>query len=257
MKIQIIIGLLLLFSCSVMGQEPEESSDYYEEEEIVEEEIDYTPMFSFGLEFNVGIPVGGFRQNLNRLSFGGGGYFLVRTNPSSSVPVLAGLSGGISIYDSQSQDQVILIDGFSVDARLTTRNSIFMGHGMLRILPPVDLPFQPFIDGMFGVKNLYTRTTLEERIAFEANETLETYIEQGDWAISYGGAVGVQFLVGGDEGVYFLIEARCSYLGGDAADYLVRIEDPNVQIVDTIDAFEEKNSATDMIIPQIGISFVF
>jgi len=256
MKFRILLLLSLwIFAIDLSAQEVEEA-EYYEEEE---QEIvsDRNPMFSLGLEFDLGIPLNNFKENLDRIAFGGGGYFLVRTNPSSNVPVFAGLSGRVLTYDSERQNQIILIDGFSIDAELTTRNSIFMGHGMIRILPPVNFSIQPFFDGMLGFNNLFTRTTLEEQGAFEEDNTIDSYIEQGDWALSYGGAVGFQMVVGGQGNMFFLIEGRCTYLRGNAADYLVRIEDPNVQITDTIDAFEEKNSTTDMLIPQIGVSFVF
>lgn len=258
MKFRLLIFLLLFFSMVLNAQETEpeyeEEQEYYEEDGAMD---DYIPKFSFGIEVDLGIPLGAFNDNLGRLAVGGGGSFLVRTNPSSDVPVFAGISGRVMIYDQQSQNQLILIDGFTVDARLATRNNIFMGHAVLRILPPVNSGIQPFIDGMLGFKNLFTRTTLEDRSNFGDSETIESYIEQGDWALSYGGAVGFQVVVGGNEEVIVVFEGRCSYLGGNAADYLVRIDDPNVQIIDTIDAFEEKNSPTDMIIPQIGVSFVF
>lgn len=257
--------LCFLLNMVVLLSAQEESIEL--EEEVVEEEYDseeefsdedYVPMFSLGISLDVGVPMGNFNDNLDGIGLGFGGNFLIRTNRQANVPVLAGLSGGLIIYDSESQDQIILIDGATINGRLTTRNSIFMMHGVFRILPPVNSSIQPFIDGLVGFKNFYTRTTLEDLDAFE-DDTIESYIEQGDWAFSFGGAAGVQWLVGGgwEENFYLMLEARCSYLKGSAANYLVRIDDPNLQIVDTIDAFEEKNSTTDILIPSIGVSFVF
>ena len=115
-----------------------------------------------------------------------------------------------------------------------------MGHAVIRVLPPVSLKIQPYFDGMIGFKNLFTRTTLEDQDVFEGDDTIESYIEQGDWAFSFGGALGIQILIGGHESFFILLDGRCTYLKGSAADYLVRNADPNVQIIDTIDAFEEK-----------------
>lgn len=242
----IIISVLLYLSLS--------NFSFAQESNLAEEEV-FIPKFSFGIDFGIGIPIGNFWENVNRVSFGAAGHILFRTNPKSTVPILMGIHGGLSIYDSESQNQFLLIDGFEVNGRLATRNNIFIGNGVVRILPPVDLSFQPYFDGMFGFKNLYTRTTLEDLDA--GNETIESYIEQGDWAFSYGGAVGCQFLIGGDEEVFILLDIKCAYLIGEAADYLVRIDEPNVQIIDPIDAFEERNSTTNLLLPQIGVSFLF
>lgn len=262
MKFKFLIFLSLCSITFLQAQEVEEEvenvDEYFEEGEIIEEELaDKTPMFSLGIEFDLGIPLNTFNENVDGIAFGFGGSFLVRTNPKSSVPVLAGISGRYNNYDRESQNQLIIVDGGTVDGRIITRNSIFMGHGILRILPPVNFPIQPYFDGLFGIKNLFTKTSLEESLEFGESEVIESYIEQGDWALSYGGALGAQILITGQDNFYMLFDLRCAYLRGDAADYLVRIDDPNIQIVDTIDAFEEKNSSTDMLIPQIGFSFVF
>ncbi len=260
MKIIYSLAFLLLFTGSFLYGQEEETEEYEEYEEETEEyfeEGDFLPRFSLGIEFSVGIPLNKFKENLNTIGVGASGSFLIRTNPSSNIPVFAGLSGGVVTYDSESQNQIIIIDGATIDARLITRNSVFFGHGIFRVLPPVNISVQPYFDGMIGFKNLYTRTTLEDREFAAEDGSIESYIEQGDWAFSYGGAVGAQILVGGNESLFIMLDARVSYLVGNAADYLVRIEDPNVQIVDTIDAFEEKNSTTDMMIPQLGVTFIF
>ncbi|MFT5385175.1 MAG: hypothetical protein ACI8VT_003166 [Saprospiraceae bacterium] len=251
MKTSFFIFFLLCFTTFLYAQD--------EAEDLLETPKDIpTPMFSLGIEFDVGIPLNDFNDNLNRLTWGFSGSFLVRTNPAATVPVLLGLSGGAVFYDAEIRDQLIFIDGYTIEGRSTTRNGIFMMHGLLRLLPPVDLPVQPYIDGMFGFKNFYARTLIEELNPPDNEEALEdSYIEQGDWALSYGGAVGLQYLVGAGAGIYILLDVRCVFLKGSTADYLVRNTDPNLQIVDTIDAFEEKKSTTDMLIPQIGVSFVF
>ena len=251
MKTRFVLFFLLYFTSFLFAQE--------ETEEIapVSEEV-AAPMFSLGIEFNLGIPLNDFNENLDLLTWGGSGSFLVRINRSSEVPVLVGLSGGALFYDAEVQEQLIFIDGYTLNGRSTTRNGIFMMHGLVRVLPPVDYSFQPYIDGMFGFKNFYARTTLEELTPPDNEEPLEdSFIEQGDWTYSFGGAVGLQYLIGTESGIYILLDARCLYLMGGAANYLVRNPDPNIQIIDTIDAFEEKNSTTDMLIPQIGVSFVF
>jgi hypothetical protein len=223
------------------------------------QEVDevFIPKVSFGIDMGIGIPIGRFQENLNSVSFGGGGHILVRTNPKSEIPVFMGIYGGISIYDSESRNQFLIIDGFNVNARVATRNNIFIGNGVVRILPPVNFPIQPYFDGLFGFKNLFTRTTIEDLDVGGDDDTIDSYIEQGDWAFSFGGALGGQILIGGNEEIFILLDFKCTYLLGEAADYLVRNNDPNIQIVDPIDAFEERNSTTNLLLPQIGVSFLF
>ncbi len=228
---------------------------FAQENNLSEEEV-FIPKFSIGIDLGVGVPLGDFWSNLNQVAFGAGGHILFRTNPKADLPVFMGFQGGISIYDSESREQFLIIDGFEVNARLATRNNIFVGNGVVRVLPPVNFPVQPYFDGMFGFKNLFTRTTLEDLDAGD-DSTIESYIEQGDWAFSYGGAIGTQIIIGGHEEVYILLDIKCAYLIGEAADYLVRSEDPSVQVIDPIDAFEERNSATNLLLPQIGVSFLF
>ncbi len=254
----LLLFVLLGFGVQINAQEEgAEFEEDYAAEENYEEDSDYIPMFSLGLEFDLAIPQANFRDNLDGVGVGVGGNFLVRTNRQASIPVLAGISSRIVFHDRERQDQIVIIDGESIDGRFITRNNIFMIHGMMRVLPPVNSPIQPFIDGMVGFRNFYTRTILQDLDSYD-DDTIDSYIEQGDWAFSFGGAVGFQVLIRELYGGYYiLLEGRCSYLKGSAADYLARRDDPNVPIVDTIDAFEEKNSTTDMLIPQIGVSFVF
>ncbi len=250
MKLKFLIGLFFFSTAFLLAQENVEDTDFVEEFP--------TPKFSFGMEFNLGVPLNDFRENLDQLAWGFSGSFMMRANPTSDLPLYLGLSGGVLFYDVEIQDQLVFIDGFTLQGRSTTRNGIVVGHGMFRILPQFNLPFQPYLDGMLGLKNFYTRTMWEELDPPDNEEALDdSFIEHGDFAVSYGGAIGLQMIVGHSEGVFILLDARCLYLTGPSADYLVRNEDPNNVIIDTIDAFEEKNSTTDLLIPQIGLSFVF
>lgn len=249
----LVIALLFLFSTYGMAQVEEGFEEEIEEE--MEEENVTGIRFIFDGNFRLGFPLGNFRNNLNRVGVGAGGSFLMRVKPD--LPIFAGVSLGWITYDSERADLILFDDGISYDASLVTRTSIFMGHGLLRFMPPVNFSLKPYFEGRVGFKNLYTRTTLKDEEAIE-DDTISTEIDDGDWAFSFGGAIGLHIPVSFSEEGIFSIDIQCAYLMGNAADYNVRRADlDNTTIEDTIEAFELKNSTTDMLMPTIGFSVVF
>ena len=197
----------------------------------------------------VGIPLDEFADNLDALGFGAGGLLAFRIKNS---PIYAGIELSGMIYDSQTDRYSVNIGGFIEEYDLRTSNSIFLGHFLLRIMPDIDFPVKPYIDGMIGTKNLYTRTKLIDINDVEPDE--QSRIEEGDWAFSYGGAFGLQISISKKDNAF--LDLRCAYLPGTNASYLVRREaDETVSYEEPIDAFERKNSATLLLMPQIGVTF--
>lgn len=200
----------------------------------------------------VGIPMGLFQENLDRVGFGGGGILTVRI---PNTPIYGGLELSGMIYGSETQDYLINIGGFIKSYELRTTNNFFLGHFLIRVAPEIDFPIKPYVDGLIGTKNLYTRTRLTDQDDNDDDNT-DSRIEQGDWAFSYGGAIGLQMDIFGNSGI--VLDLRCAYLPGTNADYLVRRDgDSNTVYDDPIEAFEKRNSPTTLLLPQIGITFQF
>lgn len=201
--------------------------------------------------FQMGIPMDEFRDNLNDIGFGGGGLLIFKIG---ETPVYTGIELSGMVFDAESTDYTVNIGGFFEDYELKTNNSIFLGHAVLRFAPTTTFPIRPYFDGMIGFKNLYTRTRLIDLDDVDQDDGDNSRIESGDWAFSYGGAVGVQLDIFGNPGI--TLDLRCAYLPGTNASYLVRkpVTD-NVIFDEPIDAFERKNSITTILLPQIGVSF--
>lgn len=199
--------------------------------------------------FQVGIPMEDFQDNLGKIGFGGGGLALIRFN--KNLPFFGGLELSGMTYDSEAQTYQLNIGGFIERYTLRTNNSIFLMHGLVRVSPPVNLPVRFYLDGMVGVKNLYTRSKLTND--FNQEDTRGN-VEQGDWAFSYGGAAGLMIPLGKEGGTDITLDIRCAYLPGATATYLVRKSNDNGPYDDPIDAFEEKASATTLLMPQVGIT---
>lgn len=201
------------------------------------------------LNFSVGIPQQAFRDRFDATGFGFGGSVLVDL---PSLPLQGGLDFSYTGYERAKLDLEIDVGGFFEDFDLITRNNIVQMYGVLRFEPPVNYFLQPYIDGLIGTKLLYTRTKLINRDNSEEG-VVESNTEQSDWSFSYGGAIGLK--------VHLLeypavsLDLRCAYLPGTNATFLTKRPDVDqINIEDTIDAFEEKRAPTHLLMPQIGVS---
>ncbi len=199
----------------------------------------------------MGIPIESFKSYLNVPGFGGGGLFVIPIK--RDVPLSLGAEFSVMTYATESQDFSANIAGFWSDFRFTTSSNIFLGHVVMRIQPAVDGPLRPYVDGMAGFKNLYTRNRLEDLYGDEDNDFSESETIKGDWAFSYGGAIGLQLAVFRNPGI--MIDLRCAYLPGNNASYLVRKDDAIFDFNNPREAFEERESPTTILMPQIGVTF--
>lgn len=236
MKKVTLILLGLAFLTSVFAQEQED--DAYDRQ---------FPNLQMGGAFHIGVPLDDFRDNLDQVGVGAGGFFLVNVNDS---PLYAGFDLSGMAFESEDLRYEANIGGFLKEYELRTASSAFLGHLLLRFQPDVNFPIKPYFDGMIGFKNLFTRTTLTDR---DIGETIDSGNDQRDWAFSYGGAFGVQIAF--SQAANLVLDLRCAYLQGTNASYLVRAQDGVVNVNDPIDAFEERTSSTTLLIPQIGITF--
>lgn len=212
-------------------------------------EVRRQPVFNINGNFQVGIPLDEFRDNLDGLGFGGGASFLVNIAQS---PISAGLDLSITGYDRETADYNVRVGGFLKEYELTTSSNIFLGHAVVRIQAPGQRFISPYLDGMIGFKNLFTSTSLTDQ---NLGESVDSDIDETDWAFSYGGAVGLQINVSRKH--HIAIDLRCAYLPGNNATYLVRSPEPfgGFNYDDPIEAFEKKSSATNLLLPQIGVTF--
>lgn len=208
-----------------------------------------TPIFSFNGNFQVGVPLAAFRDNLDQTGFGGS--MLLLANIAQS-PISAGLEASILGFERETVNYDVNVGGFNKDYELSTSSNIFLGHAMVRIQAPGRRLINPYLDGMVGFKNLFTSTSLTDE---DLGESVNSDTDESDWAFSYGAAAGVQINVSRAD--FISIDLRCAYLPGNNATYLVRRSDANTNSGDPIEAFEKKNSPTTLLLPQIGITFKF
>ena len=205
--------------------------------------------FQIGGSFQIGVPLNSFRENLEGEGFGGGGevFFRLGEQPLFLGAMVSGFS-----YDQLTQEFTVDVGGFLKEYELQTNSNILLAHTGLRIQPSVNFPILPYVDGWVGLKSLATRTKLRD-LELQEDNVIENRKEKGDVAFSYGGTIGFMFDVFKNSDI--VIDLKCSYLPGDNATYLVKRSDiSGLTFDDPIEAFEEKASPTDLLVPQIGIS---
>lgn len=223
-------GLLILLPIFLFGQE--EAEKFY-------------PYLFLNGNAQLGFPTQLFKQRGQQESYGGGGLFLIQLGPR---PVFAGVEAGMQRFDEESIRFEEVVNGAVEEFEQTTKNNVFLAHLVVRVQPWDNSLFRPYMDGLFGVKNLYTRTTVENLNTEDSNSNTD----RKDWSMSYGLALGVQLGVFRNKAV--TIDLRCSYLTGNNATFLVRRPDANGPFFAPIDAFEERNAPPTMLIPQLGVS---
>ena len=201
------------------------------------------------------IPVGNLGDKLNDSGWGGGGSLLFLIDKHN--PMYLGLDVSHFTYDQEFFYTDILIDGFLAPVEYRTRANILTGHALFRYAPTINSFLQPYIEGMFGTKHFVTRTRIND-LENPDDDTYDQYVEDGDWALSYGGAIGVQVpLYYFPNGAGIKLDVRCSYQRGTAASYNVRRDNWLSGSGEPINAFELENSTTDLLIPKIGVLFSF
>ncbi len=217
--------------------------------------------------FRMGIPQGEMADNVSTIAYGGGANVLVPIGGNKS-PILLGGEFQFSLYGrTTKQLQTPPLFGLSRRYRIATNNNFASVHGTIRLKPNFDnFLVEPYLDGLLGVNFFYTATTITDitnnNVNTDPNDPdnnnpgiSNRTPEHNDNALSYGGAVG--FLIGKGP---IRLDLRCVYLLGGVASYVDR---ESVQIDPTANngqgqvTFDKKTSRTDMIMPSIGICFMF
>lgn len=226
------ILLLSLMSVSLQAQDQDNDSKFY-------------PYLFLNGNLQSGIPLQLFKEKGQNVSYGGGGLFLVQVGQR---PMFAGLEVSMQRFDGERVEFEEVINGLVESFRQTTRNNAFMAHVVVRAQPWDNSLFRPYIDGLFGVKNLFTRTSVEN---LETEDT-ESNTDFQDWTLSYGVALGVQLGVFKNKAI--TIDIRCSYLTGNNASFYTRRPNATGPFFIPLDAFEEQNAPPVLLIPQIGVT---
>lgn len=209
-----------------------------------------------GLNGSMGIPQGEFGDNVENLGWGGsiyGGYNFPKT------PIMIGIDIGYLLYGSESRREKFSTTIPDATVRVENTNNIFLGHFMVRLQPEMG-SIKPYVDGVIGFKNLYTKTRIENE-SFAEEEIAES-TNSSDYAFSYGVGGGLKIKVyekdmPGHEDERFAIFADfgARYLPGSEAEYL---KEGSITRTPEGDVYYDfKQSKTDLLLFNIGVSVLF
>jgi len=193
------------------------------------------------------VPRGQFSENITNNGYGGGGQVLVRLGPSPFL--IGGDVGGVN-YGSESRREPISSTIPNLQVRVSTYNSIFLAHSLLRVQPRKGL-VRPYADGLIGLKRLYTRTSISD---ISGGEEIASNTDLSDTSLSYGfgGGLHIPLTKGPESRV--LLDMNVRYLRGSQAEYLKK---GSIRQENGLAVFDVLSSRTDVIAVQVGVVFRF
>ncbi|MEM8599821.1 MAG: outer membrane beta-barrel protein [Bacteroidota bacterium] len=201
----------------------------------------------------LGIPQGEFGEATDNVGFGLSGMALYQF---PLTPIALGVEGTFMIY-GRERFNVPLGSGplGNVRVDVVTDNNIAQGHLVLRLLPPLPGPITPYADALLGFSYFWTESRVEdEDFNDQDGDPVFDSVNFDDFALSYGFSGGVGIRLTSSPAGSLLLDLRVRYLLGGEAEYL---QDNDFNADGSINFNEVDRSRTDLLIPQIGITFRF
>ncbi len=206
------------------------------------------------VNFILGLPQGEFGEHVDAVGFGGtifGGIGL------RDAPLMVGLELGGMIYGfDRRKERFPNVPEVTIDVE--TSNNIVMGHLVFRLQPASGV-VRPYVDGLVGLKYLYTETSIESE-RNHGDQPFASSTNFDDVAFSYGAGGGLDLRIFngplGEERhpVAIAINLGVRYLFGSEAEYL---KEGSIRRVGDDVAYDVERSRTDLLVPQLGVRFNF
>jgi hypothetical protein len=209
------------------------------------------------VSFGLAVPDGEFDNNLDGPGFGFNGFIGAAFDGS---PFVVGLDLGFFIY-GRTTDNVPFSTtvGPRVSVDVITTNSIVQPHLAVRAQPVLGLT-RPYLEVLGGFKYLFTETRVEDE-GFDDDEDGEIASSRNfdDFAWSYGAGAGIDFDFYRIGTTRLGLHIGVQYLFGSEAEYLKEGELIDEDSDGELDREElgVRRSQTDLIVPQLGVSFRF
>jgi len=209
--------------------------------------------FQAGINFNLGFPQNGFKENVDKTGFGGSLHFAYKL---PKTPIYVGASIGFIVYGRETREVPFSETIPDVMVNVTNTNNILNCHFIFR-LQPLKGTLSPYLDGLIGFNYLWTETSVRSH-GFLSSSAIG-YTQHDDLAFSYGAGGGLMIRVYSKEkkgkgpfSVYIELAAR--YLKGGRAEYL---KEESFRQENGIIEYDVSKSNTDLVTAHIGVSFTF
>lgn len=201
--------------------------------------------FSLSIDAQLAVPQGDYKETSPDAGYGIRPAILFR--PSENGLLKVGLELGMMEKGRAVQYFSGYVYGFYEDFRVTASNNIFSLMGIARVQSPTLHKVKPFVDLTAGWNVFFSTVSVERLTYYSDYNTGYSNSSKSNWAFSYGIAGGVDIPLNRADAVG--LELKVAYLQGAYTKYLT---DPYIQ-GDAQVTFVEKNSRTNMLIPQAGV----
>jgi len=201
---------------------------------------------SGGFNVSLGLPQGEFKEANNNAAFGVRGHIMY--NPNRQVPLKFGLELG---YSTMGTERVYFYDSWFDQYELSASSNIFSLQFKLRLQQQkTATAVRPFAEGILGWNDFFSTVNVE-RLTDYGPGFNNSYGEstEASWAFTYGGAAGLDIRLNKDGNIW--LEIKTAYMIGRETTYYI-----NPQILSNGQVtFEQRQSETNMLIPQLGVKF--
>lgn len=213
-------------------------------------------------DFQVGLPQGDFKHQLDR---GGIGVGFMGGYRFGGSPVMFGLDMGFMNFGKDERVEPLSSTIPDLTVQVANEYNLFHGDLLLRLITPnPDASIRPYADGLFGFNHFFTQTVLRERNGFSSDDDVLRDTNFRDTSMRYGVGGGVQFRliktnVGEENGgsgfpMTIALNLMGRYIFGQEAEYLQEgsIHRENGEVF-----FDVSRSNTDMFYIKLGAMVSF
>ncbi|MFC1693782.1 hypothetical protein ACFL1R_09785 [Candidatus Latescibacterota bacterium] len=206
-----------------------------------------------GLNFTLMSPQGEFGDTVDRNGYG---VSFEGVYHPSVFPIGIGLELGFINYGKEDRKEPLTSTIPDMRVRVDNDNNILAGNILFRYKPEVSV-IRPYIDGIIGIKYLYTSTYVRG----DHGESFLSSNNYDDIAFSYG--VGGGFMlpvyrlgksVKQKGNVEFFLDFKVRYMIGEEADYL---KEGSIIRSGSDVSYDIYRSKTDMLLFHLGVAISF
>ena len=206
---------------------------------------------SGGINFTLAFPQGEFKDNVDRLGFGGSLQFLF-FDPKPEMPVSFGLNFGYINYGSESRKEHFSYTIPDVFVDVDRTNNLVNFHLLFQIISPTGA-IRPYAEGLFGGSYIFTETSINSRDYDEVASS--TNFDDFAWSYGVGGGFIVLLTENlGDEVGSLFLDLKARYLFGSEAEYL---KEGSVSVENGRVAYDVSKSKTDLLQIHLGVVAYF
>lgn len=205
----------------------------------------FTQKFSTSINAQLAIPQLDYKETNPEAGFGLRANFLYK--PGVDIPIKFGIEMGMQEKGRATQYFSGYINGYYDEFKVSATNNVFSLMFLTRFLSPKFGKIKSFIDLTAGWNVFYSTVDVERLTFYSDYNSSYSNSSKAHWALAYGVAGGVDIPLNKRDDIG--LELKVAYLIGNNSRYLT---DPYIDNNANV-SFVEKNSRTNMLIPQAGV----